>query len=132
MKSWDSRRMLSDVGRPWRTKSECDRLPIFMAVKSCRVTVTDLEGISHTAQVTATTLFEAVALGLVAVRGHEWVAGIPEGLGKVRVSVTSLPVEHSVMIRDFTNWLQRKGGSPREVTGRDRIRAILGLPCASA
>ena len=66
------------------------------------------------------------------VRGHEWVAGIPEGLGKVRVSVTSLPVEHSVMIRDFTNWLQRKGGSPREVTGRDRIRAILGLPCASA
>ena len=102
-----------------------------MAVKSCRVTVTDLEGISHTAQVTATTLYEAIALGLVAVRGHEWVAGIPEGLSTVRVSVTSLPVEHAVKVRDFRQWLERKGGSPREVTERDRIRAILGLPHAS-
>jgi len=96
-----------------------------------RVTVTDLEGISHTAQVTATTLYEAVALGLAAVRGHEWVAGIPHGLATVRVSVTSVAVEHAVKVRDFTRWLERKGGSPREVTDRDRIRAILGLPHAS-
>ena len=96
-----------------------------------RVTVTDLEGISQTAQVTATTLYEAVALGLAAVRGHEWVAGIPHGLATVRVSVTSVAVEHAVKVRDFTRWLERKGGSPREVTDRDRIRAILGLPHAS-
>ena len=102
-----------------------------MAVKSCRVTVTDLEGVSHTAQVTATTLYEAVALGLVAVRGHEWVAGIPQGVATVRVSVTSLPVEHAVKVRDFTRWLERNGGSPREVADRERIRAILGLPRAS-
>jgi hypothetical protein len=101
-----------------------------MAVKSCRVTVTDLEGISHSAQVTATTLYEAVALGLMAVRGHEWVAGIPEGLNAVLVSVTSVPVEHQVKVRDFTRWLERKGGSPKDVTDRDRIRAILGLPQA--
>ena len=103
-----------------------------MAVKSCRVTVTDLEGVSHTAQVTATTLYEAVALGLAAVRGDEWVSGIPEGLSTVRVSVTNLPVEHAVKVRDFTRWLERKGGSPREVTDRERIRAILGLPRTSA
>ena len=35
-----------------------------MAVRSCRVTVTDLEGISHSVDVTASTLYEAVALGL--------------------------------------------------------------------
>jgi hypothetical protein len=99
-----------------------------MSLKSCRVTVTDLEGISHTAQVTATTLYEAVALGLAALRGYEWVAGIPEGLTTVRVSVTSVPVEHAVTVRDFRNWLERKGGSPKEVTDRDRVRAILGLP----
>ena len=99
-----------------------------MAVKSCRVTVTDSEGISHTAQVTATTLYEAVALSLAAVRSHEWAEGIPEGLATVRVSVTSVPVEHAVKVRDFRRWLERKGGSPREITDRDRIRAILGLP----
>jgi hypothetical protein len=99
-----------------------------MAVRSCRVTLTDLEGVSHTVEVTATTLFEAVALGIAAVRGHDWVAALPEGLAQVRVSVTSIPVEHSVKMRDFTRWVERKGGSPRDVTQRDRVRAILGLP----
>jgi hypothetical protein len=99
-----------------------------MAARTCRVTVTDLEGITHTVEVTASTLYEAVALGLAALRGREWVAGIPGGLAPVRVSVTSIPVEHCVKIGDFTRWLERKGGSPREVTDRDRVRAILGLP----
>jgi hypothetical protein len=101
---------------------------LIMAVRTCRVTITDLEGISHTVQVTASTLYEAVALGLAALRGHEWVAGIPNAVAPVRVSVTSIPVEHCVKIGDFTRWLERKGGSPREITDRDRIRAILGLP----
>ena len=61
----------------------------------------------HAAQVTATTLYEAVALGLAAVRGHEWVAGIPHGLATVRVSVNSVAVEHAVKVRDFTRWLER-------------------------
>jgi hypothetical protein len=102
-----------------------------MAVRTCRVSVTDLEGISHTVEVTASTLFEAVALGLAALRSEEWVAGIPEGLAPVRVRVTAISVEHIVKIRDFTNWVERKGGSPREVTDRDKVRAILGLPTAS-
>ena len=68
-----------------------------------------------------------VALGLAALRDAEWVAGIPEGLAPVRVTVTNIPVEHIVRIRDFTNWVERKGGSPREVTDRDKVRDILGL-----
>ena len=50
-----------------------------MAVKSCRVTVTDLEGISHTAQVTATTLYEAVALGLAWCAVTNGLPGFPTG-----------------------------------------------------
>jgi len=45
-----------------------------MSVRSCRVTVQDLEGISHTAEVTASSLYEAVAQGLAALRKNEWVA----------------------------------------------------------
>ena len=99
-----------------------------MAVRSCRVTVTDLEGVSHTVAVTAATVYEAVALGLAAVRSDEWVAGIPGGLAPVRVSVTNIPVEHSVRMGEFNRWLERKGGSPREVADRNRVRGILGLP----
>jgi hypothetical protein len=50
-----------------------------MAARSCRVTITDLEGVAHTVEVTASSLFEAIALGLVALRGNQWVVGIPDG-----------------------------------------------------
>jgi len=42
-----------------------------MAACSCRVTITDLEGVSHTVEVTATTLYEAIALGFVALREND-------------------------------------------------------------
>ena len=50
-----------------------------MGVRSCRVTMQDNDGISHTVEVTAATLYEAVAQGLAALRGREWVEGIPQG-----------------------------------------------------
>lgn len=97
-----------------------------MGVRSCRVTITDVEGVSHTAEVTASTLYEAVALGLKAIRGHEWVEGVSGQFGTVRVAVMTIPVEHSVKLKDFTAWLQRTAGSPSDVTARKRIREILG------
>jgi hypothetical protein len=97
-----------------------------MALRSCRVTVTDVNGVKHSAEVTASTLYEAVALGLAAIRGHDWGAEIPEGLNIVDVSVSEIVVTHSVMLRDFKNWVNRTGGAPREVLLRHRIREILG------
>jgi hypothetical protein len=85
-----------------------------------------MDGVTHTVEVTAETLYEAVAQGLAAVRGNEWVAGIAEGLNAVRVSVADLRVEHAVKMIDFKQWLEKPGGSPREVGQRQRIRAILG------
>ena len=58
-----------------------------MPVRFCRVTIQDLDGVSHTVEVTAATLYQAVALGLAAIRGNEWVAGIAQGLNVVKVSV---------------------------------------------
>jgi hypothetical protein len=87
-----------------------------------------MDGISHAVEVTAPTLYEAVAQGLAAIRGNEWVAGIAQGLNVVKVSVADVRVEHEVKLVDFTKWLERTGGSPRDVTQRQRIRSILGLP----
>lgn len=99
-----------------------------MPVRSCRVTIRDLDGVSHTVEVTASTLYEAVAQGLAAVRGNEWVAGIAQGFNVVKVSVADVRVEHEVKLVNFTKWLERTGGSPREVSDRHRIRSILGMP----
>jgi hypothetical protein len=57
-----------------------------MPVRSCRVTIQDLDGVSHTVEVTADTLYEAVAQGLAAIRGNKWVAGIAQGLNVVKAS----------------------------------------------
>jgi hypothetical protein len=91
------------------------------------MTIRDLDGVSHTVEVTAATLYEAVALGLAALRGNEWVAGIADGLNVVKVSVADVRVEHEVRLQDFTKWIEKAGGSPREVSDRNRIRSILGI-----
>src|SRR6202790_3893544 len=98
-----------------------------MPVRSCKVTLTDMEGVSHTVEVTAGTLYEAVALGMAAIRTDEWVTGIAQGLNAVKVRVMNVPVEHEVRLMDFTKWLDRSGGSPREISDRKRIKSILGM-----
>lgn len=98
-----------------------------MPARSCRVTIKDMDGTDHTVSVTASSLYEAVALGLASLRGEEWVAGIAAGMNTVRVTAVTVPVEHSVRLKNFQQWIERHGGTPREVADRSRIRKILGL-----
>jgi|HubBroStandDraft_6_1064221.scaffolds.fasta_scaffold249172_1 hypothetical protein len=78
-----------------------------MEVKSCRVTISDMGGVAHTVEVTAATLYEAVALGLKHLQGNEWVENIAGGLNEVCVSVKSVHVEHRVRMAEFKKWLGR-------------------------
>ena len=94
-------------------------------MRCCRVTVQDMEGVAHS-EVTAESLYEAVAQGLAALRGREWVAGIIQGT--VKVSVADVRVEHEVKMTEFTKWLDRPGGSPREMIQRQKVRSMLGMP----
>jgi hypothetical protein len=96
-------------------------------VRACKVTIRDLDGVSHTVDVTAETLYEAVALGMAAIRTDEWVTEIAQGLNPVTVQVTNVAVKHEVKLMDFTKWLDKDGGSPREVSDRKRIKMILGM-----
>ena len=98
-----------------------------MVVRSCRVTLKDMGGATHTVEVTAETLYEAVALGLAAIRGNEWVTGIDQGLNAVQVCASDVPVVHSVQLKDFTAWLGRSAGSPKDLSKRKRIKDILGM-----
>jgi hypothetical protein len=70
-------------------------------VRSCRVSMADLEGVTHTVEVTAETLYEAVALGFAAVRDCPWAAEIGQGLHTVTVRVMDVSAEHNCVIRGF-------------------------------
>ena len=112
---------------PWRIKSEYATLPVAMSLRCCRVTVCDMDGVKHSVEVTASTLYEAVALGLAEIREQDWAGEIAEGLNTVEVSVTTVPVTHSVRIQDFKKWIGRKGGTPYDISQRKHILQILGL-----
>ena len=96
-----------------------------MAIRACRVTFVDMEGVAHMVEVTAESLFEAVAQGLAALRGKDWVMGIRGDI--VKVSVAEVRVEHQVKLSEFMKWLERHGRSPREIIQRQKARAILGM-----
>ena len=97
-----------------------------MPLRNCTVSVSDLDGIEHTVEVSAATLFEAVAAALAAFREDEWVGQIGNGLTTVSISVHQPPVEHHVRVKDFLVWLKKKGGSPAEVLLREKLTKMLG------
>jgi len=47
-----------------------------------------------------------VAQGLSALRKNEWVEGIEERFGFVKLAVADVRVEHQVKIADFMKWLR--------------------------
>jgi hypothetical protein len=92
---------------------------------TCKVSVTDVEGVEHSCEVTAGSLYEAVARGLHTIKGNAWAELIAWGDNTVRVVVTATPVTHVVRLRDFGGWL---GGTPRgdwHVARREFIRKVL-------
>jgi hypothetical protein len=98
-----------------------------MLVRSCRITIRDWECVTHTVEMTAAAWYAALAQGLAAIRGNDWVAGVAQGLNMVKVSVADVRIEHEVKLMEFTKWLERDGASPRETSDRNRIRAVLGM-----
>jgi hypothetical protein len=95
-----------------------------MAVRTCRVTCRDAQGVEHTVQVTAQSLFEAVAQALRVFREHDW-SNDPSGSASVVVTIKPAEVEHRVRIKDFQSWLESAPKGPAEMALKRRLREIL-------
>lgn len=97
----------------------------FVAGRSCTVSFTDSEGVTHSAEVAASSLFEASALGMAALRK----AGVDPVVlgdgGRLTVTVQSPTVRHEVSAKRVSAWLQSNGKSPREQALKVRLRTIL-------
>ena len=97
-----------------------------MALKACTVVIHDLNDTAHSLDVTAESLYEAIAQALAALRDHDWVGDIGTGLTTVTVKVRHPEVTHVVKIQDFENWLNRGGKSPADIVLKTRLRQMLG------
>ena len=97
-----------------------------MALRTCTVAVKDLRDIEHSIEVSAETLYEAIATALAALQQDSWVGEIGQGFTTVTVIVQQPPVKHEVKMNDFVSWLRRQGRSPAEVLLKQKLEKILG------
>src|SRR5215217_5167939 len=94
-----------------------------MAARSCSVSFTDASGITHSVEVSAESLMEAVALGFRDLRASGLVPVMPGPATSIRVAVKAAAVaEHSITYRRFSEWLGGTARSPAERLLKDRLR----------
>ena len=109
----------------WRIKGEYATL-LHVVLRTCTVAVKDIRDVEHSIEVTAETLYEAIATALAALQQDNWVGEIGQGFATVTVLVQQPPVKHEVKMKDFVSWLGRQGRSPAEVILKQKLEKILG------
>jgi len=67
-----------------------------------------MEGVAHTVEVTPPRSMKPRPLGLKQIRGNDWVEGIEGALNPATVCIKNVQVEHTVLIGEFSKWLERK------------------------
>ena len=90
---------------------------------TCIVSFLDLDGVRHSVEVQADSLYEAAVLGLVAFKKHHLVLG-PKGLHTLDVEVRT-SITHSVPVRTVYEWLRSGVKSPKEMVLKERLRNLL-------
>lgn len=88
---------------------------------SCVVSYLDTEGLRHTVEVQAESLYEAAALALRTFRQHNCEPG---AMGKLEVEIRS-SVIHTVTVQRLQDWLDGGARSPREAVMKERLRSLL-------
>ena len=67
------------------------------------------EGVEHVIEVTADSLYEAVAQGLRVFRENDWIDEMGHGQTTISVVVRQPKVQHKVRVQDFERWLESQG-----------------------
>jgi hypothetical protein len=81
--------------------------------------------VEYSVEVTADSLYEAVARGSAALRDADWAGDIGHGQTTITVVVKQTEVEHKVGMLDFDAWLRSNGRSPAEMALKTRLRRLL-------
>ena len=97
----------------------------FVPLKTCVVRFADGAGVNHETEVQAESLFEAAALALRGFGADDWSAEGIHWTGVLEVIVQQPAVKHKILLDKFHAFLNGKGGSPREITTRQKLNQIM-------
>lgn len=87
-------------------------------LRSCKVSYQDQEGIRHSVDVTAETLYEAAVLGMKALQVPNWRKATSL---MIDVTVKAPETTHTINTGVISVWLSRAGSSPREQALKSRL-----------
>lgn len=93
-----------------------------MAQRQCRVSFTDSDGISHSVDVTAISLFEAAATALGLFRNQDWAAAAITPGVVLRIEVRVPPVVHEVPLKAVEAWMRSPTTSPKDFLAKGQHR----------
>jgi hypothetical protein len=85
----------------------------------------DLKEVKHTVEVSAGSVYKAVAQALRILRDNEWVEDLGRGQPLISVKVKNPEIEHTVRVQDFERWLEASPRSPAEMILKNRLRKLL-------
>jgi hypothetical protein len=90
--------------------------------KACTVSFRDSEGVQHSVDVGAETLYEAAVLALRSFREHDCAPGPGAHLA---IEVKNPSVTHTVVARRIEEWLDGGAKSPKEAIDKRRLKELL-------
>jgi hypothetical protein len=98
---------------------------VVVPLKTCKVSCFDLKEVKHTVEVSAGSVYEAVAQALRIFRDNAWVEDIGRGQTPISVKVKHPEIEHTVRVQDFERLLEASPRSPAEMILKNRLRELL-------
>jgi hypothetical protein len=84
-----------------------------VGIRTCKVSYFDSHGVENTVEVTAQSLYEAVAHALRAFRENRWNDDPDRAPTALVVKIKQPEIEHKVRIRKFEDWLESAPKEPR-------------------
>lgn len=95
-----------------------------MPGKRCKVTYKDLDGVFHSVEVVAESVYEASALALSALSKHEWIESVGPGT-RLEIQVLEPNVTHLLLVAQLKQWLDRPASSPADTMRKKRLKDLL-------
>jgi hypothetical protein len=90
-------------------------------VASCIVSYLDTEGLRHTVEVDAQSLYEAAVLAMQRFKQHNCEPGT---VSKLEIEIRS-SIIHTVTPKKVQEWLQGGAKTPKEAVLKERLRSLL-------
>ncbi len=88
---------------------------------ACIVSYIDTEGLRHTVEVEAESLYEAAVLAMRTLKEHDCEPGL---ISKLEVEIRR-SVIHTVTPKRVREWLNGGAKSPKETVLKERLRALI-------